>query len=492
MKKPNLLFIFTDEQRADTLAAYGGNPSIMPNVNRLAETSYVFENTYVTSPLCTPSRATIMSGLYPSATGASMNNAPMKQDCKCISEMIPEEYRTGYHGKWHLGDEIFAQHGFDEWVGIEDFYTDHYSGDHSQEERSDYHHWLVEQGFKPDLPENKFSRSAAAHLPEAFTKAAFLGQTASRFIEENKEEPFVLYVNYLEPHMPFHGPLTGQYDPQEIDLPENFHDELTEHDILRVRILAESFKRSGEGICDLSTEAGWRQLICAYRGLCTQVDNSVGKILETLKNCGLDENTIIVFTSDHGDMMGSHKLAHKSLFYKECATVPYLLHLPKQEHAHRVGGYASNVDMVPTLLDAMGLDIPSGLHGKSVFPRLGKQDITLNDDVFMQWNDTQEYWRNIQKTEGLAFMKWKTDMAGGENEWIECHNEELRAIVTADGWRFVVSSVTKDHELYNLKNDPKEITNLADRPESRPKMEELLEKIKQWQTRIGDTLPVAL
>ena len=493
-RTPNLLFIFTDEQRADTLSAYGDSSVIMPNLNALAEKSYIFENCYVTSPVCTPSRASILTGLFPTATGAFMNNAPLDKDCKCLPELLPKDvrrkYRTAYHGKWHLGDEIFAQHGFDEWVGIEDFYTDHYSKGNSKSERSAYHHWLVKKGFKPDRKTNKFSRSMAAHLPEKFTKAAFLAETATDFITENKDNPFILYVNFLEPHMPFHGPLTGLYDPFEIDLPDNFDHEISDDDILRVRILAEGFRRNGEGQYDLSTEAGWRQLIAAYRGLCTLVDRSVGKILQSLKNNGLEDNTIVVFTSDHGDMMGSHKLAHKTLFYKESATVPYLLHLPKQTGSYRVKGLSSNVDMAPTLIDAMGFDVPENLHGKSLFPRLQKSDITLTDDVFLQWNDTQEYWRNIQKTKGLGFIKWKTDMAGGEDEWIECHNEELRTIVTNDGWRFTVSPVTHDHELFNLNDDPQERKNLAKNEKYKKVMNKLLEKIKKWQQEIGDTLPL--
>jgi len=489
---PNLLFIHTDELRADMISAYGDYSVIMPNINRLAETSYIFENCYVTSPVCTPSRASMMTGLFPTATGAFMNNAPLDKECKCLPELLPKDagemYNAAYHGKWHLGDEIFAQHGFDEWVGIEDFYTDHYSEGNSENERSAYHHWLVEMGFKPDPKNNKFSRPMAAHLPEYFTKASFLAKTATEYIAANKDNPFILYVSFLEPHMPFHGPLTDLYDPFEIKLPDNFDADITEEDILRVRIMAESFRRNGDGQYDLSTEAGWRQLIAAYRGLCTLVDRNVGKILQSLKENGLEENTIIVFTSDHGDMMGSHKLAHKTLFYKESATVPYLLHLPGQKKSYRVKGLSSNIDVAPTLIEAMGFDVPENLHGKSLYPQLQESDITLKDDVFLQWNDTQEYWRNIQKTVGLGSMKWKTDMAGGEEEWIECHNEELRTIVSNDGWRFTVSPLTKEHELFNLNDDPQERENLAKKEAYKEIMNELLEKIKRWQQEIGDEL----
>src|SRR4051812_1138348 len=111
MSQPNLLFIFTDEQRADTLAAYGNHRIAMPHLNALAAQSTVFHNTYVTQPVCTPSRGSLMTGLYPHTHGCIVNNTPVPQNTPCLPEMLTRPYTTGYMGKWHLGDEIFAQHG---------------------------------------------------------------------------------------------------------------------------------------------------------------------------------------------------------------------------------------------------------------------------------------------------------------------------------------------------------------------------------------------
>jgi arylsulfatase A-like enzyme len=222
MPKPNLLFIFTDEQRADTMAAYG-NPHIeMPNLNRLASESVVFDQAYVTQPVCTPSRASIMTGLYPHTNGCTENNRALPPDVPCLPEMLTDQdYVTGYHGKWHLGDEIFLQHGFDEWISIDDGYAKYYSPRRDPEARSSYHHFLVQQGLKPANGKT-FNRHEAARMPEEFGKPAFLAQEASRFIRENRDRPFILYVNFFEPHMPFFGPRDDQYDPDEIPLPESF------------------------------------------------------------------------------------------------------------------------------------------------------------------------------------------------------------------------------------------------------------------------------
>jgi arylsulfatase A-like enzyme len=227
-RPPNLLFVFTDEQRYDTMAAYGNTKTEMPNLNRLASQSVVFERAYVTQPVCTPSRATIMTGLYPHTNGCTENNIPLSADIPCFPEMLRSgAYATAYHGKWHLGDEIFCQHGFDEFRSIEDNYIRYYGEGRDPEARSTYHHWLVENGFTPSRG-TIFGRGETARFPEAYGKPAYLAREASRYIREHQDEPFVLYVNFLEPHMPFFGPRDDQYDPAEVSLPENFQARLGE------------------------------------------------------------------------------------------------------------------------------------------------------------------------------------------------------------------------------------------------------------------------
>jgi len=212
-RKPNLLFLWTDEQRADTMAAYGNRRIHARNLNRLADQSTVFRNAYVTQPVCTPNRAAVMTGLWPHTSGCTTNNVPLQADVPCMNELTGDaDYRTAYMGKWHLGDEIFAQHGFEEWVGMEDGYTGHYGADRDRKARSDYHHWLVERGYKPS-GKNTFSRGFAAGLPIEHCKPRFLETQACDFLRRNRNEPFMLNVNFLEPHMPFTGPLNDGYRP---------------------------------------------------------------------------------------------------------------------------------------------------------------------------------------------------------------------------------------------------------------------------------------
>ena len=159
-ESPNLIFIFTDQQRADTLSCYGNRNIEAPNLNALSQRSFVFDNAYVSAPVCTPSRGTLLSGLWPHTHRAVENNIPLPSDVKTIVDLLPENYLKAYHGKWHLGDEVKLQRGFDEWLSCEDQYRKYYTSDSLLEDLSDYHHYyLVEQGFVPDLEDMGLRRS---------------------------------------------------------------------------------------------------------------------------------------------------------------------------------------------------------------------------------------------------------------------------------------------------------------------------------------------
>ncbi len=369
MRPPNLLFIFTDEQRYDTLAAYGNTRIQMPHLNRLAAQSTVFDQAYVTQTVCTPSRSSLLTGLYPHSNGCTQNNAPLPSTVPCLPEMLSTSYTTGYVGKWHLGDEIFPQHGFNEWRSIDDEYMRYYSAGRDRSQRSTYHHFLIANGFTPRHGD-VFDREFCARLPEQFGKPAFVGREASRFLRAHACEPFFLYVNFFEPHMPFFGPRDGQYAPADVDLPANFNNPPTDDQPLKARIYQQGYYQRGHSGLPLRTESDWRRMIANYWGLCSLVDTHVGVILDTLDACGLADNTIVVYTSDHGDMMGSHRLLAKCVAFEEAARVPLLIRLPGQAAQRRVLGPVSQIDLAPTLLDLMGQPLPSHLQGRSLRPLL--------------------------------------------------------------------------------------------------------------------------
>jgi len=228
--KPNLVFIFSDQQRFDTLRCYGNEWIQTPNLNALASQSFVFRNAYVTQPVCTPARASIMTGLYPHAAGPVINRVILPPGTRTIAEMVSAEYLCGYFGKWHLGDDVIAQHGFDAWVSTEDGHRAEYTKREYRYRFSDYHNHLIANGFKPgaDIQGERlfvgnrgagaqiFTANQRSTLPEEFQMASFLGDRAAGFIEENKDRPFVLYVSTFEPHSPYTGPLQDMYDPSQL------------------------------------------------------------------------------------------------------------------------------------------------------------------------------------------------------------------------------------------------------------------------------------
>jgi arylsulfatase A-like enzyme len=479
MPKPNLLFIFTDEQRADTMAAYGNNVIQTPNLNRLSESCHVFDRTYVTQPVCTPSRASIMTGRWPHTCGLVRNNISLPVDTPCLPEMLPSgDYATAYHGKWHLGDELFAQHGFDEWVSIEDGYTNNYSPGRDKSTRSDYDQWVQAQGVHPH-PEKSIGRSEATRLPEQYGKPAFLAQESSRFIRENKDRPFCLYTNFLEPHMPFFGPRDDQHDHADITMPINFDNPPTDDQPLRARFNYLKHLEKGDSDRQLRTEADWRRQIANYWGLCSLVDTHVGTILQTLEECGLYDDTIIVYTSDHGDMMGSHRMLAKTVMFEEAVKVPLLVKLPGQDSCTHVARPVSQVDLVPTLLDLMGADVADHLDGTSLAP-LMDGDTPEPEDVIIEWNGTDGLGAKAREDA----PEWQNELGTPEEVAAEL-STQVRGILTPDGHKFNCR-VNGDHELYDLNADPGETRNLASDASQTDRMRDMLGRIRRWQDDTGD------
>jgi arylsulfatase A-like enzyme len=484
--RPNLIFIFTDEQRFDTLAAYGNTHIAVPSLNRLAAQSVVFERAYVTQAVCTPSRASLLTGLYPHSHGLTENNLPLPASIPCLPEMMDtSDYAVSYHGKWHLGDEIFAQHGFEQFVSIEDEYARYYSPGRDPNAQSSYHQFLVENGFTP-ANGRIFGREEAAHLPEEYGKPAFLAGTASQFIREHQKQPFILYVNFLEPHMPFTSPRDDQYDPERVLLPQNFNQLPGLDNPLKTRLFQQTYYERGLGL-PLKSEADWRRMVAHYWGLCSLVDTHVGAILDTLEDCALQDHTIVVFTSDHGDMMGSHRLIAKCVQFEEAVRVPFLLRLPGQTRGMHVKNPTSQIDIVPTLLDLLGQRIPDHLQGKSLRPWF---DSAARDrqveDIMIEWNGHNNGFGDVN---GKVSIPEAMRTLASEEEIIRTTTDPVRTVITPDGWKLNYSPAG-EHELYNLEQDPFETHNLAFQPTQQPRIHALVDRIRRWQTHTQDTVSI--
>ena len=481
--KRNLIFICSDQQRTDTMACYGNDWIESPHLNGLSASSYVFENAYVTQPVCTPARGTMLTGLYPHSAGAIKNSSPdrplsgLAPDVKTIAEMISDDYLCAYFGKWHLGDDLSAQHGFERWISVEDAHELHAT--HVKKEhrfrKSDHFRFLVEQGHQPegDLEGHKsFTPDQRSRLPEEHAICSFLGDQAAGFIREQavSDRPFILFVSIFEPHPPYNGPLNHLYPAETVPDGPVFLKEPAENTALFSRLWAEHYMRGGADNLSLKTPADWRALRGRYYGNVTLMDRGVGKVLEALEESGQADETVVVFTSDHGDSLGDRGMLGKRSFHEEVARVPLLMRAPwLADTETRVPGSIGHVDLVPTLLDLLDQPVPDHLQGESRVSVLKGEATLADNDVFMQWHGEPPTVPLGTPAIGLmSAVPW-------------------RSVVTGDRWKLNLSPGDQC-ELFDLSSDPWEEVNLFDEPAHRDRVREMAARIRRWQFETSDNL----
>lgn len=484
--RPNLLFLYTDQQRADTLACYGNHAIHMPHLNAFAGTATVVERAIVTQPVCTPSRASLMTGLMPHAHRCTGNNVFLDPAIPCLPELLPGGvYATGHHGKWHLGDEIFAQHGFAEWIATEDTYQDHYAPQRDQRALSPFDRFLRAQGVRPapvSIPgrdpyiADRFFRAQIHHLPEELSRPTFLANTASRFIREHRDRRWCLAVNFLEPHTPVHSCRDGQYDRSAVTLPANLGAE-GDHGVPLAVICAVQGKERR----DL---AAWRDLTARYWGMCSLVDSAVGRILGALRECGLDDSTLVVFTSDHGDQLGSHGLTGKGVMYEEAIRVPLLIRAPGQRQERRLSGPFSHVDLLPTLLDLLEVAPPAHLHGRSRAAPVSTGG-SLADDVVVEWHCDRD------PSASPSPLPPGAEGLGTPEALHRSRCDEQRTLVTPEGWKYVHSLHAGEHQLYDRNADPGERINRVGDPALVGTLAVLRARLRTALARTGDGVQIA-
>jgi len=254
------------------------------------------------------------------------------------------------------------------------------------------------------------------------------------------------------------------------------------------RMLAEQYM--GEGFLygqDLTTEAGCRRTWAQYWGNITLVDRAVGEILGALHETGLAERTIVIFTSDHGDMMGDHGLFEKCVLYEEAVRVPLLVRVPWLGHGPRlIPGRISQIDLVPTLLDLLGEPIPAGLQGQSRSAVLRGEATLTGNDVFVEWNGPDGRPARFFD-QGSAHLREPLDAAtrqrAGE-KWMAVQGA-WRSVISADGWKLNLSA-TDQAELYDLDSDPHELRNRFDEPGQQGRVGELADRLRAWQAQTAD------
>ena len=469
-RKPNLVLFLPDQQRPDTIACYGGVKVHAPNLNELASESVVFERAYVTHPVCTPSRSSLMTGTWPHINGCTRNSVPLARRFRVFPELMEDrDYRAAYIGKWHLGEEGPIGRGFEEWISTDD--------------HGDYTNFLTSNGIKPDKQHGRFSELAISDLPIELSRPKFLAKHACEFIEKRRDDPFILVVGFVEPHSPYNGPLNDEHPLDQIEVDATATRPESQDIPLRYRLMREW--QHTEAVLDRErlptqlffgvTPEEYRSIKQRYLGLVTLVDQSIGAILACLERFGLSDNTIIVHTSDHGDSLGAHHLFGKETMFEEATRVPLLVRLPGQRASKTITPPVSHIDFVPTLLDLLDQPNHPQCAGKSLLPLIAKE-AAPPENVFLEWAPNRTKVKRGTKLARRRLVKRAVE-------------ESTRTIVTPNGWKLCLRD--KDlNELYNLNNDPLETRNLyADRRYASV-ISRLADEIHRWQESAIDKLKV--
>ncbi|HEY4284183.1 MAG TPA: sulfatase-like hydrolase/transferase [Chthoniobacterales bacterium] len=473
-RKPNLLVFLPDQQRPDTIGCYGGGTTIAPNLSKLATQSFVFENAYVTHPLCAPSRSSLLTGTWPHANGCTHNGLALPHRFRCLPELIGDsDYRFAYMGKWHLGDELSAQRGFSDWISILDGH-DSRLGEHHTIAACDYDRFLVSKGLQPDLNAHGiFSRGFGARLPLELSKPKFLEINACNFLEQHRHDPFVLFVAFYEPHPPYNGPLNDEHSLDEMSLDPTSNHVFADDMPLRYRLRQEwDLERYG------SDPIRHRKIKQRYLGLVSEIDQSIGTILTKLEELGLADDTVVVHTSDHGDMMSAHRMFGKEVVFQEAVRVPYLVRLPEQRKMVQVRKQISHIDFAPTVLDLLGRPPAEQCAGTSRAGLLRGEDVAA-DTVFIERSPVRR-----------AKFKKHTRLASAA-EVKRATNESTRVAISPDGWKLCLRDADKN-ELYNLRSDSFERQNLYARSDMREVISRLAGEIHAWQEKNADSVKLSL
>jgi arylsulfatase A-like enzyme len=480
-RKPNLVLFLPDQQRADTIACYGGAKVHAPNLNKLATESVVFQRAYVTHPVCTPSRSSLMTGTWPHINGCIRNSVPLDRRFRVFPELMEDrDYRTAYIGKWHLGEEGPIGRGFDEWISTDDPAR---SATALQAGHGDYTNFLISKNVTPDNSNGCFSELAISNLPIELSRPKFLERHACEFIEKHRRDPFILVVGFVEPHSPYNGPFNDEHPFDDVDLDVTATLPESEDIPLRYRLMREW--QQAEAVLDRQrlptqlffgvTPEEYRSIKQRYLGLVTLVDQSVGAILGCLERLDLSDHTIVVHTSDHGDSLGAHRLFGKETMFEEATRVPLLIRLPGQTRAKTIQQRISHIDFVPTLLDVLGQANHPQCAGKSLLPLINEEEATP-ENVFLEWAPNRTKVRKATKLARRRMVKRAIE-------------ESTRAIVTQDGWKLCLRD--KDlNELYNLNDDPLETRNLHADRQYAAVIARLTGEIHRWQESANDKLKV--
>jgi iduronate 2-sulfatase len=427
-KKPNVLFIIADDLTATAVSAYENKACKTPNIDKLASEGVRYSKAYCQYPVCGPSRASFMSGYYPNATttfGYVSGRKNIGPDRKTWSQLFKENgYYTARVSKiYHMGVPIDIEKGSN---GKDD------EASWAERYNSQGPEWTAEgeaelvQGNPDGTIERKGGNVMTIVKADGDELVHSDGKTAkkaSELIREHKNEPFFLAVGFVRPHVPFVAPKSyfNPYPHQDVNLPEKVAGDWD--DIPKRGI---NYVTSVNGQMNEEQE---KKAVAAYYASVAYMDAQVGKVLNTLEEEGLSDNTIVIFTSDHGFHLGEHRFWMKVSLHEESARVPLIIKVPGKKAAV-CNSFAELLDLYPTVAELAGLKTSGNLQGKSLAKTLDKPKHKVRD---MAFSVTQGGNTFLLRTDDWAYIQYNEDASAGI-------------------------------ELFDMNKDPKQYTNLAENP----------------------------
>ncbi len=478
--QPNLLFIMTDQQRYDAVGANGNRVIRTPNLDRIAADGLNVQSYFTQCPVCVPSRCTLFTGRYPHSHRVRENHTRLEpnRDIHLFRVLKEAGYRLGYVGKNHLLREADFEK-FD--------YTDVWGYDHQMSEAEEECHQFARSRGKPMREVGVWAGATFHDFPPEATRPHVKTSSAIEFLErQDGEEPFCLALSFSDPHAP-HIALRKYeevYPPERMELHPTREGELEE----KARRFVIKQRASG---ADKAAEADRRRFMAVYYSMISWVDENIGRVLNRLEELGLAENTIVVFTSDHGEFCFEHGMCKKDLVLLDALLrVPFLVRWPGRLEPRAVSEtLVEEVDVLPTLLDWMGLAVPEGVQGRSLVPYLrgevGSHREEVHAEICPPWLTN-------------PYADYETFMA----EWEEHHEEpehllgwsapfnvpgDFTKMIRDERYKYVWY-VTGEEELYDLEADPEEWHNLAGEPEHEELRREMKMRLLEWNALTEDPL----
>lgn len=436
MDHPNLLIIHTDQQSFWTLGCYGGTVVDTPNIDRLARDGALFTNFFTNSAVCTPSRGCFVTGRYPTHHGAYTNNVPLNRDEVTFAEVLKQNgYRTGYVGKWHLdGDSRPGWVHPERSMGFDDARYMFNRG-----------HWKKIEDFAMNKKDQPVVHPYAVIGDEETYATDWLTNKTLEFLDVDDDRPFCHMLCLPDPHSPVtvRAPYDTMYAPSDMPIPSTF----TPESLPDWAMEFQNASRFGLHVPD--REDKLREFLAGYFGEVKLIDDSLGRIIKKLEDKGLLDNTVIVFSTDHGEYGGEHGLQHKNMIYETAYRIPMVIHWPKGiEAGTRVDNVLDTVDFQPTILGLMGVDAYGREEGRDGSAFLKGKKVDWDDVSFLHHN-----------THGIA------------------------GIFTPD---YELAFVEEgDDALFDRINDPDQVNNLFNDPKYAGVIDDLGQRILEHHRELG-------